>query len=70
MHSREEREQAIDAVLVIGLQMSNLCYNLSQRKGEPVSDSNRSAMAELVRKWDAASGRLRESTKRTENPRA
>lgn len=44
----------------IGLQMSNVCFNLAQRRaGEPLTDRDLRTFAELRVEWDAALSRLK-----------
>lgn len=36
----------------VGTEMSNLCFNLSQRPGEPLAVENCVSMRALARRWD------------------
>lgn len=47
-------------IRLIGAQMSNTCYNLSQRPGEPLSEHNATIMRGLYEQWDAISRYLNE----------
>lgn len=50
-HAEEKFVKEIEALRRIGSQMSNICYNLRQRKA--LTDQDRDTMGELVREWDA-----------------
>lgn len=41
-------------LIVVGVQMSNLCFNLGQAAGRVLSESDAKAMRDLARQWDAA----------------
>lgn len=42
----------LDQLLLVGDQMSNLCFNLAQRDGQ--TERNKQMMRELVTEWDHA----------------
>lgn len=50
------RADGLDKMKLAGEQMSNLCYNLGQKKGHVLTDHECTLMLELCRKWDAARG--------------
>src|SRR6185312_12478083 len=53
LQSNQALREEIRQLRWIGRQMSNLCFNLSQRPGEPLSQRNAEVMRELYRQWDA-----------------
>lgn len=46
-----ERVPRFNEMLVCGQKMSNVCYNLGQRPGEPLEASDAKAMMELSKEW-------------------
>lgn len=53
--------KVLDGLLLIGEQMSNICYNLSQQTTGSFAQmeiANREVMSRLVREWDAARNHL------------
>jgi hypothetical protein len=44
------KREPLDALLLVGDQMSNLCFNLS--RSDTVTARNRLVMAELCSEWD------------------
>lgn len=59
-------DQVLNKLLLIGEQMSNICYNFSQNEKGAFNHSvgqNKEVMARLVREWDAARKHLKASVK-------
>jgi hypothetical protein len=48
------KQQAVENMILVGAQMSNLCFNLGQRPDGPVGQRNAECMRELQRQWDSA----------------
>jgi hypothetical protein len=48
------KQQAVEEMILVGEQMSNLCCNLGQRPDGPIGNRNAECMRELQRQWDSA----------------
>jgi hypothetical protein len=61
------KREPLDALLLVGDQMSNLCFNLSQRN--PDIDRNRQVMRELCSEWDFHRRLLRLESRQPRKPK-
>ena len=59
------KRKPLDQLLLVGDQMSNLCFNLPQHHGQ--TECNKQVMRELVTKWDYAR-RLMQTEARAPKP--
>ena len=50
----------LDTLISVGNQLSNLAFNLKQRPGHELTESECAAFADLQQRWDAARYALRE----------
>jgi hypothetical protein len=55
-----------NAIIVVASQMANLCFNLSQRSNEPLSERNAIVMKQLQAEYDHALGAYRNEQRRIE----
>jgi hypothetical protein len=51
--NRRRNKLEIDLMRNIGAQMSNVCFNLSQRPGKEITSDSADSMRTLYQQWDA-----------------
>lgn len=57
------RNASLDAMLLVGEQMSNLCFNIGQEsiRDRPVSADDKATMLALARAWDKSKANLHDA---------